>query len=132
VFSDAVRLGGLTRERVRQIVDPGHHRDVARDLNRLKIRLRVWRKVRLISKWHFPYQWHAPTGSACMRIGLEYDINIMGHWHQELLLPRAIVCNTLLSGRSMATNTMHSPSRSPESQVQAWETIAHQAQIPAP
>jgi hypothetical protein len=30
-----------------------------------------------------------------MRIGLEYDINIMGHWHQELLLPRAIVCNTL-------------------------------------
>jgi hypothetical protein len=30
-----------------------------------------------------------------MRIGLEYDINIMGHWHQELILPRAIVCNTL-------------------------------------
>jgi hypothetical protein len=28
-------------------------------------------------------------------LGLEYDINIMGHWHQELLLPRAIVCNTL-------------------------------------
>jgi hypothetical protein len=23
-------------------------------------------------------------------LGLEYDINIMGHWHQELLLPRAI------------------------------------------
>jgi hypothetical protein len=28
-------------------------------------------------------------------LGLEYDINIMGHWHQELMLPRAIVCNTL-------------------------------------
>jgi hypothetical protein len=28
-------------------------------------------------------------------LGFEYDINIMGHWHQELLLPRAIVCNTL-------------------------------------
>jgi hypothetical protein len=27
-------------------------------------------------------------------LGLEYDIN-MGHWHQELLLPRALVCNTL-------------------------------------
>jgi hypothetical protein len=27
-------------------------------------------------------------------LGLEYDINIMGRWHQELLLPRAIVCNT--------------------------------------
>jgi hypothetical protein len=27
-------------------------------------------------------------------LGLEYDINIMGHWHQELMLPRAIVCNT--------------------------------------
>jgi predicted phosphodiesterase len=23
-------------------------------------------------------------------LGLEYDINIMGHWHQELLPPRAI------------------------------------------
>jgi hypothetical protein len=28
-------------------------------------------------------------------LGFEYDINIMGHWHQELMLPRAIVCNTL-------------------------------------
>jgi hypothetical protein len=32
---------------------------------------------------------------ATAALGLEYDINIMGHWHQELLLPRAIVCNTL-------------------------------------
>lgn len=28
-------------------------------------------------------------------LGLEYDITIMGHWHQPLMLPRAIVCNTL-------------------------------------
>jgi hypothetical protein len=28
-------------------------------------------------------------------LGLEYDINIMGHSHQELHLPRAIVSNTL-------------------------------------
>jgi hypothetical protein len=28
-------------------------------------------------------------------LGLEYDINIMGYWHQELNLPRAIVSNTL-------------------------------------
>lgn len=28
-------------------------------------------------------------------LGLEYDITILGHWHQSLTLPRAIVCNTL-------------------------------------
>jgi hypothetical protein len=27
-------------------------------------------------------------------LGLEYDINIMGHWHQELTLSRTIACNT--------------------------------------
>jgi hypothetical protein len=39
-------------------------------------------------------------------LGLEYDVCIMGHWHQELWLPRALVCNTLKGFDEYARNQL--------------------------
>jgi hypothetical protein len=39
-------------------------------------------------------------------LGLEYDLCIMGHWHQELWLPRALVCNTLKGFDEYARNQL--------------------------
>lgn len=45
--------------------------------------------------------------------GRDYDILIMGHWHQELWLPRAIVANSLKGFDEFAKNALRAPPSEP-------------------
>jgi hypothetical protein len=52
------------------------------------------------------------TGKQMAAIGRDYDILLMGHWHQQLWLPRAIVANTLKGWDEFAAKALRaSPSR---------------------
>lgn len=46
-------------------------------------------------------------------LGRDYDIALMGHWHQELWLPRAFVNNTLKGFDEYAKNKLRAPPTSP-------------------
>ncbi len=45
--------------------------------------------------------------------GLDYDVLLMGHWHQSLWLPRAIVSNTLKGYDEFAKNALRAPISAP-------------------
>lgn len=46
-------------------------------------------------------------------LGLDYDVALMGHWHQELWLPRAIVNNTLKGFDEYARLKLRAPPTPP-------------------
>jgi hypothetical protein len=45
--------------------------------------------------------------------GRDYDILLMGHWHQELWLPRAIVANSIKGFDEFAKNVLRAPPSEP-------------------
>jgi len=45
--------------------------------------------------------------------GRDYDILLIGHWHQALWLPRAIVANTLKGFDEYAKNALRAPPSEP-------------------
>ncbi len=45
--------------------------------------------------------------------GRDYDVLLMGHWHQELWLPRAIVANSLKGFDEFAKNALRAPPSEP-------------------
>ena len=53
------------------------------------------------------------TGKQMAAIGKDYDILIMGHWHQALWLPRAIVANTLKGWDEYARLSLRAPPSAP-------------------
>jgi hypothetical protein len=77
------------------------------------------------------------TGKQMAAIGKDYDILIMGHWHQALWLPRAIVANTLKGWDEYARLSLRAPP-SPPSQplffvhprhgiTSKWDVMADEA-----
>ncbi|CAH1666021.1 MULTISPECIES: hypothetical protein [unclassified Chelatococcus] len=53
------------------------------------------------------------TRGQATSLGNDYDILLMGHWHQELWLPRAIVANTLKGFDEYAKNALRAPPSEP-------------------
>src|SRR5690606_34492390 len=53
------------------------------------------------------------TRGSAASSGMEYDTMIMGHWHQQLWLPRAIVSNTLKGYDEYAKNALRAPISAP-------------------
>jgi len=45
--------------------------------------------------------------------GMEYDVMIIGHWHQQIWLPRAIVANTMKGYDEYAKNALRAPITAP-------------------
>ncbi|GLQ53580.1 hypothetical protein [Devosia nitrariae] len=53
------------------------------------------------------------TRGASASAGMEYDTLLMGHWHQQLWLPRAIVSNTMKGYDEYAKNALRAPISAP-------------------
>jgi predicted phosphodiesterase len=53
------------------------------------------------------------TGKQMAAIGRDYDILLMGHWHQMLWLPRAIVANSLKGWDEYARLSLRAPPSRP-------------------
>ena len=53
------------------------------------------------------------VGKQSAAIGRDYDVLLMGHWHQPLWLPRAIVANSLKGFDEYAKNALRAPPSEP-------------------
>jgi hypothetical protein len=53
------------------------------------------------------------VGKQAAGLGLDYDVLVIGHWHQMLWLPRVIVSGTLKGWDEYAKNALRAPPASP-------------------
>lgn len=69
------------------------------------------------------------VGKQSSAIGRDYDVLLMGHWHQQLWLPRAVVANTLKGFDEYAKNSLRAPPSTPSQPLwfvhPKWGKTAH-------